>query len=332
MHTAPYRTGRAPHKELWVESITPLVLEAFAIHLWATPIANSLMDKIPTILTLEIVLFVTCATFGVNLCIHPYVHRFLAKPSLSDSPLFRSVWIFICASAVTRYTGTGGIMQFTLVALLPLVYVRVPHLLASCAAVFALLFLVLVAVHNIAFFFAERPSPPESLSHNNVNSDGYELATHSTVFVFASVYHIIWFASHSHGSNTPNQPSSHWKSSTIHHAIFRTLLVGMLSVLVNSGRTTEQLGVTYKYHGTVEILQIVALFVTISTFSSWTHCQHKNHNRLRTIVCSSVTAATSGILQVNMEQQAFMWVVFTFGVIFDVVYRTDTPPAKHHGA
>jgi hypothetical protein len=303
-----------------------LVLEAFAMHLWVTPISNNLMNNSPLILNSSVItllvisLIASSFTFGVNVCIYPYLHRILDTTNVSESPLFRAVWVFICAASVTRYTGTVGMMQFTIVTFVPLIYIRVPDKLASCSAVYALIFLVITAAHTIAFSEAKRYLP--ELSNTPLHYDTAVLATHSVVFIITSIYHVLWFASHKHISGLVEQPGF---ISVIPQAVIRSILV-VLSLLLNSGRATETTGVTYTYHAIVEVVQILLLFVTISTFSSWAHCQHANHNRLRTIICAVVTTAMAGMIVNTLEQHVFMLGLFIIGIVVDIVYSTNKSP------
>lgn len=289
LYSTGYTNRHASIKELWIEGVTPLLLEAFAIHLWVPPIANSLISTRPMIagshaLTLAVIgSVVAIFTFLVNLWIHPHTHSILAKTGVGESPLFRSVWVFICACAVSRYTGNDGIMQFTVVTILPLVYVRVPEQLASCAAVYAGIFSILCICHHIALFVAGRPfwtEAPVDTTHHH----GYSIASHSAVFVATSVYHILWFSSHRHTSDPTQQPSLSyfffpWETSALPLSVFRTILV-LLSMFEHVGHATQTDGITYTNQKVVEFLRILFLFTTISTFTAWTHCQHKHHNRL----------------------------------------------------
>jgi hypothetical protein len=338
-----YSTGRHTRhpspEELWVEGITPLVLEAFAIFIWTTPMTNSFLGKVPAIAdsymltALLTALFVSVYTFLLNICIHPYVHTILARTSVCDSPLFRTIWIFICAYTATRYTGAPGIMQFTIVTLVPLIYVHVSDKLAAYSAIYASAFLILGVGHGVAFFGAKQSLSVET-QHTTVHLDATVVATHSIVFMINSLYHTLWFSSHRHTSDPAVPPCLSyflfpWDKSKLKVAGFRALLV-MTAVLGSSGRMMENPTITYRYHRVVEFFQIVSLFVTISTFTAWTHCQHKYHNRLRTILCASITSATAGMLVDTMEQQLFMWALFLVGIVFDVVYTIETPKEKEH--
>ena len=148
-------------KQLWCEAVAPLVMDAFAIYLWATPLTTSLVSRAP-LGSIGTTVAIAFLVFIGNMVIHPRrcIH-FHAKTNIAENPLFRALWLYTCADAVSHSTGgTGAVMSFTIVVFLPLIYARVPASLAACSALYATAFFVLTIARAVVI----QVEPPESSS------------------------------------------------------------------------------------------------------------------------------------------------------------------------
>lgn len=336
-----YPQGRPPSRiELWVEGATPLVLDAFAVHLITTPFATSLINAInlntggTTRPLLLIAALMVSVTFTMHLLTHQYMRRFVNETGVCGNPLFRAVWVFICANFVTGFTTGGGVMPFTIVAFVPFIYIRVRDQLAACASVYALVFLLFTARHSFllagtGWSFEDRPARPID-SH-----DIYLIFVHMCVFILSSLYHSAWFTSHTYTSDTtPNPVRSYywlrWRHSAIPIATFRATVV-LLSMLSGDCGAVDDASTRYNYHIEVKGVRMLFLFIAISTYTAWTHCQHNTRNPLQTILSASVIAATFGMLVQNIEQILFVWLFFCVAISIDTVSSRARGLPKCHG-
>jgi hypothetical protein len=321
-------TRPASLKELCVEGVVPLLLDAFSMQLWLMPLVDSIMGSIPmgasaTASTLCVAIILAVVTFVLNVSVYPHLHPFLAHSRVGDSPLFRAVWVYTCAAAVTRYTGGAGVMSFSIVTFVPFVYVRVPDILPVFASLYACVFFVFIAVHNVMSIQAGGSRFARSRVVHSY--DVYSMAMHSIVFISSSLYHAVWIASHKYTSDPAQQPVSsylflRWRRWGILPALFRTLVL-VLCMLNRDGSETAGSSSSvarYQNHDVFRFLMTLCLFATISIYTSWTHCQHLDANKLRNILSASVVAATCGVLALDMEQIAFLCVAAPLAIWTDI--------------
>jgi hypothetical protein len=326
-----------PIERHWSEGVTPYILDGFEVYLWASPITSNILASVEpghSIRCAGIVLLLLCLTLILNLTILAHAEAFHVHTGVADSSLFRAGWVFICACAITRYTGDrGGVTAFAVVVVLPLVYVRVSGSLTGCTAFFAVAFVVFTISRSV---LEPSSSAVERLLWRDANDweapPGAVVAAHWTVFVVASAFHAVWAASHAHtlglDALTPVQayavpaPSATSRASAaLPKALFRTGLV-LLCLLVREAPPSGARSSAYHLH-TVRFLQALALCVTVSTLTAWTHCQHKRANSLRSVLAATVTAALCGILVETIQQIVVLSVLFPGAALLDAFYFTD---------
>ena len=321
----------------WSEGVTPLVLDAFQIYVWAAPLTHSILacvepgsDKTHACM----VLLMLGTTLLLNCAVLPNARWFHTRTGVMDSTLFRAGWVFICACAVARYTGGGGVTGFAVVAFLPLVYVRVSGSLTGWAALYAVAFFALTLSRSVL-----EPSPPGAgrlLWHGSPAwhpTSWLLFGAHWLVFAVATGFHVLWASSHAHTLDRPGSspvqayalPSS--IASVGPRAVFRSIVV-LLCALVREAPPGE--GGSADYLQSIRFMQTLALFVTVSTLTAWTHCQHKRANSLRSVLVASVSAAMCGLLVETIQQVAVLLLLFPVAVALDAFYFADaaaTPEA-----
>lgn len=305
--------------DVWTEGITPLIVELFVIYLWSTPLTSNMLQidrsSDTDVVTIFIATVISLLTFMLNICIHPYLITIHAMTHVSKSPIFRAVWTFTCAVSIRQLTGFVGIIPFTILVFLPLIYVRVSQSLASISAVYAVIYFGVCAVHGLSSV-QNKPSVPLQLITQEAPT-AYTVVMSWVVFIASSVHHMTWVSSHTHTSD-PSEPPVisylflRWRNSGIPIAIFRTLVVSICMVVVCKPTT-------YNKSDTFQFMQALFLFLTISTLTAWTHCQHTNVACLRSILLASVTTAVCGMLVDNVEQMAFLYMSLPLAIFVELV-------------
>ena len=317
--------------QMWIEGITPLILDAFVMHIWATPLIRSLINGAPVSSneteTFGIVSVAAILTFTVNVFIHPHVLRFHKTTSVSDSPMFRAIWIFSSAVATRRYSVGSPALSFTIITFLPLIYIRIPPYLRVVSSFYGLVFFCLSAGRSCLMFFRQE-SVRQTMDPSYLH-DAYSIGFHWFVFLFSCIHHPIFMSSQVYISDTnthliENYFFVKWRHSPVPLAAFRTMVL-FFCVFI---RENELYGVPYKYHQAVEFLEILFLYLTISTFTAWAHCQHIQANTLRNILTTSVVAASCGMMVETIEQTAFLCFLTPMAIFFDVYYVTRSGSAK----
>ena len=309
--------------QIWMEGVTPLVLDAFVMHIWATPLIRGLINGAPMNSgvgeTVSIVTVAALLTLVVNVCIHPHVLRFHRTTGICDSPLFRAIWIFSSAAATRRYIGGGTVMSFTIITFLPLIYIRPPPHLPVVSSLYGLLFFCLSAGRSFLMLFRQEsvgPTMDTSFPH-----DTYSVGLYWFVFIFNSIHHPVFMSSQVYTSDTSTDHIEsyffvRWRHSALPLAAFRTVVV-VLCVFINEN---ELRGRPYQYHEAVEFAEILFLYLTISTFTAWVHCQHVHTNTLRNILTTSVVAASCGMIVERIEQTAFLCLLTPIAIAIDLYY------------
>lgn len=327
--------------ELWRVCIAPLVLDAFTMYLWAPPLISSLLNRptinghIPNINpnTTPIIVIITMLTFFINVRIAPYIKSLHGIVDVTNSPLFRSLWVFVCTTAITRYTGAIDIMSFAVVVFLPLIYVRVPQGINSVSAIYALMFLTLTIGRSILMLWRKENTGPEA--GIIVPPDVYSIGMYWFMFCFTSIYHFVWISSHVHTqeidsiSHTIQNIRKNWETSAIPIATFRSIVL-ILCVFVREKPCQPENHTWYAFHETVEFLQILFLFITISTFTAWTHCQHAYENKFNEILTSTVVSGVSGVIVENIEQMTFLAIIATFTIFIEIRGVKNMERHKYH--
>ena len=96
-------------QEIWKDDVTPLILDAFTLHLWVTPFRTCLMGTASPEGTRSIVWWpvvnvvaLTVITFAMSLTASLHTPM-----GVCESPLFRSMWLFAAMGTVTRHIGAS---------------------------------------------------------------------------------------------------------------------------------------------------------------------------------------------------------------------------------
>ena len=314
------------------------MLDAFTLHLWATSFATCLRDVIETDIreegnarlwyTAATVVFIALVTFTISAVGTEHAHLLLTPKGVCESPLFRTVWLFTAMGTVKRHTGAVfGVLPFTIVTFLPLIYVRVSVKLPAFTALYATGFFLCTT------FLASRSDRDAVVRIESkeceLGGNSYWLAWVS--FIMCCIHHSIWIESHDRfqtasGRRVTDHPTSStalfaapcpslvtWliNPKSIQLAIFRTLVV-LLSVF------THETPVYFTGWPSVTFLQTLFLFATVSTLAAWTHCQHLEANSLSNILVATVVASTCGILVDSTEQSAYLLVAAAFAIVFEI--------------
>jgi hypothetical protein len=155
--------------------------------------------------------------------------------------------------------------------------------------------------------------------------DMYQVISHLSVFIASFLYHIAWIASHKYTHDTAHTTVEsfrlvRWRHSTIPLSAFRAGIVVLCSLSGNSGFSDDM----YSF---AKYIQILFFFLTTTTFTSWTHCQHQYKRNLQHIMSASVVASVMGFLVSNIAQVMFVWTFFYTVSFVDVFHTTrlDTP-------
>ena len=316
----------------FIDQVAPLVLDAFVMHLWLQPLLSNILIKTPlhsgTGFTLSMVLLCSILTFTLNMSIYPHLTDIHLRTGVGDSPLFRSIWVFICAAAARRYTG-GGAMPFTIVTFIPLLYVRVPHLIHVISCVYGLLFFTVSITRNAFMLFRDKITRPDS--YNPSGDDFYVLGFYWFVFIFTSIFHPIFMSSQMYTTDRhQNMNRSNiafvWRFAGTRIAIFRSIVV-LLTALLYDRNSAMYL---QKNRDNMEFIETLFLYMTITTFTAWVHCQHVNPNKLSNILTSSVAAASCGMIVDNIEQAAFLCALTPAAIAFDTYSARIKDMGKSH--
>ncbi|KAJ1469359.1 hypothetical protein T484DRAFT_3628516 [Baffinella frigidus] len=214
--------------KLWSDGVTPLVLDAFVIYLWVTPLTDNILR-------------------------------------------------------ITYHDET-------------------PNFMTACSALYATAFFTFTAARSVTLKSEEQSD--EFVSGMTIERDGYRIAMHWLLFIVGSVHHTIWTASHAHTCDPPYLllqlyrflPGSIVRaiptvllgqSVAVGMATFRTAIVLLFMLVHETPSAFRGVG----FPGPIDFLHSLSLFITISTFTAWVHCQHQNHNNLRSILTASVVAS-----------------------------------------
>jgi hypothetical protein len=323
-HTALYDTNLLHHTapcllDLWVEGISPLVIEVFVIYVWSTPLTTNILQtsyssdiKIETVFILFVLALLT---FALNVCIYPYLTTIHDTTNISHSPLFRSVWTFTCAVFIRMSTGIVGIIPLTILVFLPLIYVRVPRPLASISAIYAVIFFGVCAIDRLLSTRTEYSEKVQRVT--DTTPVFYNISMNWIIFVANSVHHMTWISSHAHTSDRSRPPIVsyfflRWRHSAIPIAIFRTLVVLFCTAFACVSKTHQE-------NQSFILVGTLFFFTTISTLTAWVHCQHENVTSLRAILLASVTTAVCGMLADSMEQTTFLYMLLPAAICVELV-------------
>ena len=305
--------------------MTPLILDAFTLYLWATSVTTCLKDAVETdIIGVGVTaLFMVLVTFTMSAVRTERAHLLHTPRGVCESPLFRTVWLFAAMGTVKRHTGVMvGVLPFTVVTFLPLIYVRVPVKLPAFTALYATgFFLCTTALALRIDRDAVVHIAPKECELWGIS---YWLAWVS--FIICCIHHSIWIESQNRFQTglTDRCVPDHYISFTtasytwyvdpksIKMATFRTLVV-LFIVL------THETPTYFNERPSVTFLQTLFLFATVSTLAAWTHCQHLETNSLSNVLVSTVVASTCGVLVDSIQQIACLLVAAVCVIAFEIL-------------
>ena len=310
-------------REIWSHSLTPLVIDAFTLYMWATPFTTHLLATVGTTAGWYVTTVMTVAmlTFTVSIVTYKHVNWLHEEVGVSESPLFRSVWLFAAMGTVVRHVGGVGVLPFTLVTFLPLVYVRISPLLPPITALYATGFFICTTL-----VASTRHGGP-AIHATGTSFSAYISVLELLSFTISCAHHSIWIASHNHTRPLPPteyQGPSDTKTDPITSltrliyaestqlAAFRTLVV-LFSMLV---------GGTHTYPASflpICFLQTLFLLATISTLAAWTHCQHQQPASLSQVLLATVVASSCGMLVDGIGQTACLLAAAPFAIALELL-------------
>jgi MFS family permease len=269
--------------------------------------------------------------YTINLAVCTQENYFHRITNARESPLFRTLGLCLCVAAIAQHIG-GGVVCFTIVAFLPLIYVRVSERLPSLTAVYASIFILLTFVHSTMLSTHATTAEVAQITHTYI---------HWVLLFIAILYHTLWSSSHRHIPSKSEtlllssffvRREDYARPSTIPRtlltvlsnptAISRTLMAVLCIVVRDTYTGSIHTGTTHFQH-TIYFLRILFLLLTISTFLSWTHCQHSHRNSLSSVLAASVVTAACGILVENVEQSLFLCLIALIAVWGDIRYKHD---------
>lgn len=305
--------------ELWNESLTPLIIDAFVIQIWATPFTTRLYDTVGTTGELQalICIIIAVLTFTFSLVANLNPDWLNNEVRVCESPLFRSAWLFAAMGAVTRHIG-GGVLPFTIVTFLPLVYVRISPLLPPITALYATGFFVCTII--LAFTGGRGHATDTSFNWGFLFLELMSLA-------IICVHHSVWIASHHYTRSLQKPHDSHRASGTQTDpraelrrirdeatllATFRMLVVLVSMIFI--GTPTHSVNFL-----SLSLIRTLFMLATISTSAAWTHCQHQQPTSLRNILLATVVASSCGMLVDGTGQTAFLLVAAPLAIALDVL-------------
>ena len=313
-------------REIWGYELTPFILDAFTLHLWATPFAIRLLDTVGTTIYWYIgtVMAIATLTFVASLVPNIHLGWLHTEVGVCESPLFRSAWLFTAMATVTRHTGGAGILPFTLVAFLPLVYVRISPRLPPVTALYATgFFICTILVAFARHTYQDTTGHPAYATDTSFNV--VSTISEFISFTISCVHHSLWITSHKHAESipTPEYHTTHQGMSDpqtdpntpLLKSTFRTLVV-LLSMLV---RETPTYSANYL---TLCFIQTLFLLATISTLAAWTHGQHKQPTSLSNILLATVVASSCGMLVDSTRQTACLLAATPFAIAIELRNRS----------
>ena len=315
-------------REVWIDDLTPIMIDAFALYIWATPFITRLLSTVGTTVWWYVatVMVIAMLTFTVNLAAHKHIHWLHSDLRVCESPLFRSVWLFAAMSTVTRHTEGGGVLPFTIVTFLPLVYVRISPLLPPVTALYATGFFVCTILISVTRLGGHN------VNAKDTNFSFYESGLDLLSFTISCAHHSIWIASHKHTrslQHTEYQSQSDTQTDTCTSilgawvqseatilATFRMLLV-IFSILVG-GTPTYSTSVLLEYP-LLGLLQTLFLLATISTLAAWTHGQHQQPTCLSNVLLATVVASSCGMLVDGTGQTVCLLAAMPFAIALELM-------------
>jgi len=306
-------------EERWREGLAPLLIDKFVSYIYICPLALALLDRLPpdnTRDTLSKIVLMLFTVFAINVGVYRYGGLFHKTTDIRESPLFRAAHGCLCIAAIARHTGRG-VVCFTVVTFLPLIYVYVSERLPSVTALYAGIFLGLTGVVHFV------PVATDVTTDMAVDAtQSYSTTMYWLLLIYGTTYHALWSSSHRHTSDTDDKPLlSHFflvcRNSALPIAITRTL-IALLCILgrgTYSGSTPTH---RISYHNALHFTRVLSLLVTTSTFLSWAHCQHSHRNTLSSVLAASVLMSACGLLVDNVEQAVCLCLVAPIAIWVDV--------------
>jgi hypothetical protein len=311
--------------QIW-KDVTPLILDAFTMHIWATPFTARLRQYAggstgSEFFVVITVVLIAVLTFTVNLATIKNAELLHNATRVSESPLFRTAFLFAASATIARCISGAGVLTFTVVTFIPLVYVRVPSSIPVVSAVYATVYFLCAFIgtmNNTDTLAGVKPHEETSYFTNILVW---------LCFALSSVHHAAWHASHSHYSPSrgrfasdrdPDSVSSlgmrlyeHIIQESTQLAAYRTMVV-LGCMLLRSTDSTNT--------GPVAFIERLALLVTVSTFASFAHGQHttRGGNSLSSVLLSTVAATSCGMLVENVEQVACILVATPLAIAFEL--------------
>jgi hypothetical protein len=273
-------------------NLAPLVLDAFAIHLWASPYTSCLISGSWTGTWVGIAVI----TFAVSFASVYHAAHIHNRTGLVENALFRAAWLFTATKSVKNRIGSG-VLPLVLVAFLPLIYVRVAPDLPSVAAIYAILYFLLTG------------SRGTQVTAVCGNSSAFTMCYVWVSFIISCGHHSAWVHSHTHYIELSGFRKWVYRSP-LHTTFFRTVVVALCMLFPQ----TQLLGKP----ATLGTLRTLFLLSTISTFTAWTHCQHKETECFSNILVSTVFPVVSALIVETIEHTTAVLIVITLLIAIEL--------------
>jgi hypothetical protein len=302
-------------KELLVEGFVPLIIDKFVTYIYICPISILLLDT-PHLGTnpslVPIIIGILAVVFTANIAVYRSDTCYDVTRQTRESPMFRSVYVCLCAALAARRVGVG-IVCFTITTFLPVIYVKVSGLIPQVTAGYVLFFFMMTAINTVN-------SSAEDTTHKVTGS--FETFMQWVLLLIGALYHAMWSLPQRHTSDINKKPLFSYlfirlRNSPLPIAVSRTIMTLLCVLSRDTYRGRRNMGQN-SYWYVVDFIQTLSLLITISTFLAWSHCQHSYRNSLSTVLSAAVVSAACGILIENAAQAICLCVICGVAVWVDV--------------